>query len=426
MAPAVVLAFFGAASLLVVAWRTIREISRATLQTVEFWMPVAIVFWPLFASLISHRLVDMLPADARFFAMFGPILGLSIVQLIRLIARRVRVGVAGVVLVPLVAAVAVSAALTGQSWQHGALALIALCGVTVAGPGTVRAVTDGTVASIVATACIPAVYAFLAPGSVQSECGNNPTKCDVLGGYIATGVGGGNNALGLTLAIVCGVLVHVLGGWRGAVAGVAIATITLATGARLATAAAVAIALVALLARTSLRWAVAGSGAMAAISLVMAFAPLPDSFLTNRGMLWARARNFISEQPLLGHGLSFWVRDDPPEMHPTYAPHNLWLELLVASGALGCLAVVIGIGIGAWAVRPDQRGLTLSLVTGVVVVGAVEATIMPYRLGPLPVGFLLLVLFLATLGSPRQSLWTQTSTRTKSSDGTAAASSPGR
>jgi exopolysaccharide production protein ExoQ len=172
-----------------------------------------------------------------------------------------------------------------------------------------------------------------------------------------------------------------------------------ASGARLATACAAVSALAGWAAlhprlrRPALATALVGG---VAISLATALVPLPPDALTQRATLWARARDLVVESPLVGHGLSSWVRAAATSPPPTasYSPHNVWLEPAVAMGIGGVVVLVAVIGVG-WALcRPEARTAVTLLLIGILVAGAFEATAMPVRIGPVPAGFPLLLLML--------------------------------
>lgn len=119
-----------------------------------------------------------------------------------------------------------------------------------------------------------------------------------------------------------------------------------------------------------------------------------NDFATRRGSLWNLAKELASDSPLLGYGPSFWVRQaSTSTVVANYSAHNLWLELMVAGGAVAVLTLIAG---GIWAMRTSDASvapLLMVLASALLAGGIFEATIMPYRLTLIPgvfIAFLLL------------------------------------
>lgn len=306
------------------------------------------------------------------------------------------IGAAATVIAIMGLIVTTAAALSGQSWEHGIIALALTLAVAVARPSRREEVLLGIVASVVTMIASAAVYAVLVPNGFRAVCGR---KCEMLGGFVSIGLEGGSNAFGITLAMLSGIVIYRLTKIRGALAGAALVLVCLATGARLATAATAIVVVLAWLAanttfgRRILPYSVA---ALSTVSIVTAAVLFPDESFTRRAMLWDRARAMIEQRPFFGHGISHWVRDASTQPEPTnsYAPHNIWLDLLVSIGFIGTLTLVAAIGLGVWLAQSDSQVTIWLLLAGIIGIGAFESTVMPFRFGPMPSGFLLLLLLL--------------------------------
>ena len=77
-------------------------------------------------------------------------------------------------------------------------------------------------------------------------------------------------------------------------------------------------------------------------SLVFAFIPFGPQEFTFRGELWIYARENLFESFLFGHGSSDWVRSAYSSgISLNYSTHNIWLEALYVSGALGFIILLV-------------------------------------------------------------------------------------
>ncbi|ALJ19045.1 O-antigen ligase family protein [Microbacterium sp. No. 7] len=392
-----------AALIVAVSFSALRKAGTRALRATEFWIPVALTVWPAWMQMFRIGSGTEASDSAWFAASIAPALAISglhiVLRAVGLSKRRTIIGVGSAAIVVLVGIATIAAALTGQSWQHGVLALTLVVAASLSGIHRWDAVVHGVLVSVLLMLVSTAVYALAAPGAFRTDCGDNISKCELLGGFVSIGVGSGSNAFGITLAMLVGVVVYRLRATRGAIAGIAVVVTVLSTGARLATACAAAVALIAWLASIA-PWARRllpyGAGAFGMLSIVTAVVPFPDDAFTERATLWGRARAMIAESPVFGHGISHWVRDAATQPPPprSYAPHNLWLDPLVAVGFAGVAVLVAGIALGVWFARRRTRGVAWVLVAGVLCAGVFESTVMPFRFGPIPAGFLVLLLLL--------------------------------
>lgn len=378
----------------------LRRAHLGHLRQLEFWVPPAAALWP-FLSTVLLQLIGIQPSDvARSLIALTPLLALGAMRIVLSIARRqTRVGVTAVGIAAVTVAAAVVAAFTGQSWAWGLLAVSSIVSVGLSARDRVPAVLAGVGASVAGLSLLLAAWGLLIPGlAFRDDCGANEAKCSLLGGFVSIGMWGGSNAFGITLAMIMGIAVWRAGRLGGALIAIGAVAVVLASGARLATACAVVIVAFAMLAQTRYArpvvWSATGLAALG--STVIAATPFPPDSFTERAALWDRARAMIAERPLFGHGLSHWVRDAVTQPHPprSYSPHNIWLDLLVAVGFVGTGAIVIAVVAGLVLAVRAHRIPVLLLTTGILTVGAFEATMMAYRPGPIPGGMLVLVLLL--------------------------------
>jgi len=127
-------------------------------------------------------------------------------------------------------------------------------------------------------------------------------------------------------------------------------------------------------------------------SLIPVFFTFNPGQFTGRASLWISAREFIRESPLFGHGASFWIRlPATNELQANYSPHNIWLEILLATGLMGtvslCVAVIVSLAKCDSGIRP----VALSILSGLFVAGFSEAIVIPYRLIIAPGFFLVFI-----------------------------------
>jgi O-antigen ligase len=110
----------------------------------------------------------------------------------------------------------------------------------------------------------------------------------------------------------------------------------------------------------------------------------PDAF-TSRGVLWLRAQEIILENPLLGVGSTFWVRQpQTTALLANYSSHNLALEVVLSTGVLGALALIGAVVMCARRATPDARIIGLGFAVVWLAGGITEVTSAPGRLYLIP------------------------------------------
>src|SRR5690606_32826604 len=153
------------------------------------------------ASLSPTLLAALKADDVRFLASFGPLMGLSTLLIIRAVwMRHGTVGVAAAGLAGLTLIASVAAALAGQSWLHGLMALLVLAGSGSVVQRCLTDLVDGILVAAVSMCTMLGAYAVLLPQfSIRTDCQDNLAKCELLGGFISVGQGSGSNAFAITL-----------------------------------------------------------------------------------------------------------------------------------------------------------------------------------------------------------------------------------
>lgn len=122
----------------------------------------------------------------------------------------------------------------------------------------------------------------------------------------------------------------------------------------------------------------------ALVGLIASLYPLVGTFnpqdFTFRGQLWMHARSLVAASPLDGYGASYWSNRAPQStIVYNYSPHNVWLELLVSLGIIGCVLAAASLLFLVFDTKRSARGLLWAYVAGVLGAGVFEATFTPYR-----------------------------------------------
>ncbi|MBF4624224.1 O-antigen ligase [Clavibacter sp. VKM Ac-2872] len=110
----------------------------------------------------------------------------------------------------------------------------------------------------------------------------------------------------------------------------------------------------------------------------------PDAF-TYRGILWLKAQELILENPLLGWGSTYWVRQPiTTALSANYSAHNLALETFVSTGLVGALALTAAFIACVRRTAPDVRMIALGMAVVWLAGGITEVTSAPGRLYLVP------------------------------------------
>ncbi|QOD42554.1 O-antigen ligase family protein [Clavibacter zhangzhiyongii] len=271
-------------------------------------------------------------------------------------------------------------------------------------PVDVRLVLLGLVHSLKAMAVMIALYG--AVGSIVGAC--RLDKCSLWGQQL--GELGSGNALGVAIAILSFPII--LTARKTAWALIAVVASGLLVDLCSSRSALImwSLALVAaLLIRTTTRMRIqVRTRLMAALTITTALLVgavavttwQPDAF-TYRGVLWLKAQELIQQNPLLGVGSTYWVRQPiTTALTANYSAHNLALEVLVSTGLLGALALVGAIILCARRTDPEARIIALGMAVVWLAAGMTEVTSAPGRLYLVPALLpLVFVLFNARSGS---------------------------
>lgn len=406
-----VLRFIGSSSLLqqllccavgFVLWRFLaRERQRSSHRLIVAHV-IALLAWPTAFSIISGTLNPATSTVVSVGVQYGPAMLTGWLLLLSTKGdARLNGGAVVVALVPVMATV--YALETGQAaaWSVAWLAMAAPALVTRRVANGAAALVRGFRTSLVLIWLLILVLALLRPAETFQSC--RMDKCSVVGTFLAPG--GVSNGLGVTFALMLPIVLFGLATRPALIVGVAGLLMIDYTGSRAALIAGLVGLAVAwsyrLPARGLRRLALSG---LAAISVTASLVPAAHGFAptaaTDRGALWIRAKELISQQPLIGHGPSFWVRQiATSEVISNYSAHNIWLELLVATGLIGALAVVIGSVMSLVQTDPSVRPLVFTGLVTLVACGVFEAPVMPYRLSLTP-GIFIAVLLAGGLREP--------------------------
>jgi hypothetical protein len=274
-------------------------------------------------------------------------------------------------------------------------------------PVSVGTVLLGLVHSLKAIALMIALYGV--GGSIVGAC--RLDKCSLWGQQL--GELGSGNALGVAIAILAfpAILTARKRGWSLLVVVASGLLVDLCSSRSALIMWSLAV-VAALLIRMTTRMRVqVRTRLMAALTVVtavlvgvVAFTTWqPDAF-TYRGVLWLKAQELILQNPLLGVGSTYWVRQPlTTALAANYSAHNLALEVLVSTGLVGALALVGAVILCARRTAPEARIIALGMAVVWLAAGITEVTSAPGRLYLVPALLpLVFVLFNARSGS-----WTE-------------------
>jgi len=255
-------------------------------------------------------------------------------------------------------------------------------------PVDLRVVLLAAVHSLKAIVLLAAVYG--AGGSIIGAC--RLDKCSLWGQQL--GELGSGNALGVAISVL--VLPLVLMARKTAWAVIAVVCSGLLVDL-CSSRSAVIIWLFSSVAALLIR-ATSGLRARVRIRLITAFTSItallvvgvalatwsPDAF-TYRGILWMRAQELILDNPLLGVGSTFWVRQpQTTALLANYSTHNLALEVVLSTGALGALSLLGALVMCARRAAPEALIIGLGVAVVWLAGGITEVTSAPGRLYLIP------------------------------------------
>ncbi|WP_242864319.1 O-antigen ligase family protein [Microbacterium testaceum] len=206
-----------------------------------------------------------------------------------------------------------------------------------------EALVHGCRSGIVAGLVLICAAALLAPATLFGPC--RLDKCSLWGQ--ALGPYGTGNALGMVVALAGAVSLIAVATWPSFVM-IAVSSIIIVdmTSGRSALYSWFFCALIAAAFQISRRvgrrvYVSLAAMSVAAVAIGFTFLNWSDTDFTERGSLWAYARQVIEENPWFGYGSSFWVRDDGLTGVPlNYSTHNWFLEMLVSVGVVGVVALL--------------------------------------------------------------------------------------
>lgn len=371
------------------------------------WYVTVALTWPIVALMLEELFEVPLQTGERQLIQAVPLILGSLSLLLASLIRRSRPTFAGGVCFSILLTLAAISLLNDSSPQQLLLA-ISLAAVALV-PSSDRARDHALLGLRLSAAALTvslAVYASIGASRViDTGCGLDSSKCFVLESFVNVGGGGGSNAFGLILAMVLPAALQGLKPWQTALGLIGGCLAVWANGSRTALfALALTTLLVFIASAIRRRWVWAGALTLAALgSAIPVLMKFPEGFATGRGTLWGRAQDFFVQQPWLGNGISFWVRQTPFDSFPQspYSPHNLWWELLVSVGIVGVLLIAAAIAVLLTRASESALPIVAGLMVGITTTGLLEASVMPYKFGPVAAP-LFALLAIAAAGSTRR------------------------
>jgi len=142
------------------------------------------------------------------------------------------------------------------------------------------------------------------------------------------------------------------------------------------------------------------------VSLFPFYSNNNDSAFTSRGVLWRNAKSAIQRSPIIGNGQSYWTHQfSQGGFVANYGTHNIWMDNLVAFGAVGAaIFVIIIFGI----YKTCEESEFKVLLSVVFILGASESSFQLWKLsGGVPFFLVLVILCeipkLNSMGKPNAS-----------------------
>lgn len=145
--------------------------------------------------------------------------------------------------------------------------------------------------------------------------------------------------------------------------------------------------------------------ALAVVGVAVPYLSSSPNAFTGRGVLWGIARNQIEKSPWLGGGSLEWpslVSVGVVSQNAGYSPHNVWLDSIIAAGAIGTVAVVVSIVVALARARASQELWALCALVPLLVLGITERSATYYDLASTTAYFI--PVLLGILLSSRRSL----------------------
>ncbi|MFJ6003866.1 O-antigen ligase family protein [Arthrobacter sp. NPDC092385] len=247
-----------------------------------------------------------------------------------------------------------------------------------------------------------ASVAYTSPANVIGAC--RLDKCSAFGEVLTSPITNNGNFAGISVALLLSVAL--LGVRRFSFVLTAAGALLLVelAGSRAAELSAITVTVAFLIAgQSSKRRSFMGKAVLAAGlvgTLITALYPFAQTFATNRGYLWNRARELTGEHPILGWGPFYWGdQGDTTALIANYSPHNFWLELIVSTGFTGAALVVIAGVLLLRSQPPESRYATVLIIGSILLIGVLESPIQPALLGLAPFAHVLPLMIAAGVAS---------------------------
>lgn len=365
----------------------------------------SIAAWPLIVIYVLAPLLWGDPAGAGpFFAVaqYLPAVGFSAASTMRAArSGNPQVHLPAALLATLFPLALVFQATGGGQLTNTVMAMAIFGGTIVRAP---KAVTVETLAlasrlSMVLLVGTTTVFALTQPGTILGDC--RADKCGFAGEALNSAFAGNGNLIGLATAVLVPFALHKVP--LPSFGLILAATVLVAEVSVSRTAyggIAVAVAATLAISYGPGRWF---RGVIAAcaltVALVLSLFPLYASYnptdYSLRGYLWDRAKELVAESPLVGHGPNFWESLGKNALFDAnYSPHNGWLDIAVALGAVGVATVVAAAVVHVRSTAPTARIVLVLYFSTILAITSFESLYIPYYLGIAPFAAILpLVLY---------------------------------
>ncbi|TSD93178.1 O-antigen ligase family protein [Skermania sp. ID1734] len=373
----------------------------------ELVFPVGFVLalgaWPMISGFIVAPLIwDSPSASGGLFATMqvlptAAFAGWAFVR--ALVNGKLTLNLTALILATLLPVVGVFVATGDASIFYFAAATVVLLGVVLHGEPkiTLDQVALGCRLSIATMLVCFAVLATFWPSSVLLPC---PTfKCSILNQVLTVQFTSGNyggigNLVGIFLVLLLPFALARIDVKCILLLASSVLLAGVVAGSRTALIAFVIAAVVPLAARLrpSIHVVVAWCAFAGALifSMLPLYYPYRGTSFTLRGYLWDRAKQLITENPIVGHGPGFWrSQGDSAVFQANYSAHNIWLDVAVSVGLLGIAVIVIAVGYHIAHASQAMKPYLVGYYATVLALCAFESVYVPYYLGIAPIAALL-------------------------------------
>ncbi len=261
------------------------------------------------------------------------------------------------------------------------LIILFICAIASSNATMNEVISVGSVITLF-SAWLSAVFVLVIPEYALVKC---PTKCTIFGS-LESGSASHYNQLGMAMALGFSLVWFNFSGWWR-IFFVSFNLLTLYLSGSRSSYLSVALQIsVALLLTKRKYFAKTRDGRYAfgtflalctlLIATLIPFQDHDDHFATGRGYLWRIAITYFNDSPFIGQGAKFWTDRYALGLlskAAVYSPHNLFLDILLLSGAVG--GIIFLITIVSWIKRISrlQEPFALTLLLGTLSLSILES-----------------------------------------------------